>query len=73
MRKRSAQNDVCSSYNFPGIYWLNSTNSNDNTRFKLGLTTSDNGLMLASRLSYTIGWYSGIVVLDVVGGERVLD
>jgi hypothetical protein len=23
--------------------------------------------------SLTIGWYSGIVVLDVVRGERVLD
>jgi hypothetical protein len=35
MRKRGAQNDVYSSYNFPGIYGLNSTNSAENTRVKL--------------------------------------
>jgi hypothetical protein len=33
-----------------------------------GLTTPDDGLLLASRLSY-----SGVVVLEVVRGERVLD
>jgi hypothetical protein len=35
MPKRGAKNDVCSSYNFAGIYGLNSTNDTDNTRFKL--------------------------------------
>eukprot|EP00961_Rhodomonas_salina_P146665 1974800-Rhodomonas_salina.2 len=35
MPKRGAQNDVCSSDNFSGVYGLNSTNSTDNTRFKL--------------------------------------
>jgi hypothetical protein len=30
--------------------------------------------MLASRLSYTgLGWYLGVIVLDVVRGKRVLD
>jgi hypothetical protein len=55
MPKRGAQNDVCSSNNFMGIYGLNSTNSTDNTRFKLRSTHPgwpDGGLMLASRLSY---------------------
>jgi hypothetical protein len=35
MPKRGAQKDVSSSYNFMGVYGLNSTNSTDNTRFKL--------------------------------------
>jgi hypothetical protein len=35
MPKRGAQIDVCSLDNFLGIHELNSTNSTDNTRFKL--------------------------------------
>jgi hypothetical protein len=74
MPKRGAQNDVCSSDNFPGVYGLNSTNSTDNTRFKL--RSNHPGMAAYSLLlgSPTIGWYSaGIVVLDGVRGERVLD
>jgi hypothetical protein len=53
MPKRGAHNDLYSSDNFPGIYGLNSTNSTDNTRFKVrSRATPDDGLLLASRLSY---------------------
>jgi hypothetical protein len=55
MPKRGAQNDVCSSDNIPGVYGLNSTDSTDNITMPAlsrGLTTPDDGLLLASRLSY---------------------
>jgi hypothetical protein len=72
MPKRGAQNDVCSSNNFMGIYGLHSTNSTDNTRFKLRLTTMMTAYCLLPD-SPTIAWYSGVVVLDVVRGERVFE
>jgi hypothetical protein len=68
MPKRGAGNDVCSYDNFLGIYGLNSTNSIDNTRFRV-MCLAVYCLLLGSP---HIGWYSGIiVVLDVVRGERV--
>jgi hypothetical protein len=36
MSKREAPNDMCSFDSYHGIYGLNSTNSADNTHFKLG-------------------------------------
>jgi hypothetical protein len=73
MPKRGAQKDVCSSDNFPGIHGLNSTNSTDNTRFKLRSNQSPMTAYYLLPGSPTIGWYSGIVVFDVVRGEHALD
>jgi hypothetical protein len=74
MPKRGAQNDVCSSGKFMGMLGFNSTNSNtDNARFKV---KSEPYRMTTNRLlpgSPTLGWYLGVVVLDVVRGERVFD
>jgi hypothetical protein len=36
MFNSEGENDVCILDNFQGMYGLNSTNSTDNTRFKLG-------------------------------------
>jgi hypothetical protein len=52
MPKLGAYYDVCSSDNVLEIYGLNSKNFADNTGFKMGSNHPDDGLLLASRLSY---------------------
>jgi hypothetical protein len=73
MPGRGAHNDVCSSNNFLGIYRLGSTKSIDNTRYKLMCKPPRMTVYCLLLGSPTIGCYSGIVVLGVVRGKRVLD
>jgi hypothetical protein len=70
MPKRGAQSDVFSSKTFLGLGGLNSTNSTTITRFKLSYRLTAKCLLPGS---LTFGWYLGVVVLDAVRGECVLD
>jgi hypothetical protein len=72
MHKRGAQNYVCSSNNFPGVYGLNSTSSTDNIRFKLRsnhpgwrLTACFSALLQlgGTRVSSCLTWWEGSVLL----------
>jgi hypothetical protein len=56
-----------------GTHGLNLTNSTDNTRFKL--KSNHTGWQLPPCISAapTLGLYLGVVLLDVVEGERALD